>query len=163
MKKLETYKRLIQIAMSSICIGMQMAIYALFWYGYYSERMYLKFYFKGHLLMLFVYVVLLFFFSHMYGGMRIGYLRYGEVMFSQVFATVCVNAITYLQMCLMVRGFLDIRPMLYMTLSEAAVIVLWTMGSTDVFFLPEICCWCMATVRWRTFCKNLPPERINIR
>ncbi len=133
MKKLETYKRLIQIAMSSICIGMQMAIYALFWYGYYSERMYLKFYFKGHLLMLFVYVVLLFFFSQMYGGMRIGYLRYGEVMFSQVFATVCVNAITYLQMCLMVRGFLDIRPMLYMTLSEAAVIVLWTMGSAGIY------------------------------
>jgi exopolysaccharide biosynthesis polyprenyl glycosylphosphotransferase len=112
---------------------MQMAIYALFWYGYYSERMYLKFYFKGHLLMLFVYVVLLFFFSQMYGGMRIGYLRYGEVMFSQVFATVCVNAITYLQMCLMVRGFLDIRPMLYMTLSEAAVIVLWTMGSAGIY------------------------------
>lgn len=133
MKKLETYKRLIQIAMSSICIGMQMAIYAVFWYGYYSERMYLKFYFKGHLLMLFVYVVLLFFFSQMYGGMRIGYLRYGEVMFSQVFATLCVNAITYLQMCLMVRGFLDIRPMLYMTLSEAAVIVLWTMGSAGIY------------------------------
>ena len=69
----------------------------------------------------------------MYGGMRIGYLRYGEVMFSQVFATVCVNAITYLQMCLMVRGFLDIRPMLYMTLSEAAVIVLWTMGSAGIY------------------------------
>ena len=122
---------------------MQMAIYALFWYGYYSERMYLKFYFKGHLLMLFVYVVLLFFFSQMYGGMRIGYLRYGEVMFSQVFATVCVNAITYLQMLSCGR---------------------WAaQGFTDVFFLPEICCWCMATVRWRTFCKNLPPERINIR
>ncbi len=133
MRKLETYKRLIQIAMSSFCIALQMVIYALFWYGYYSERMYLKFYFKGHILMLFVYVVLLFFFSQMYGGMRIGYLRSGEVMFSQVFATLCVNAITYLQMCLMVRGFLDIVPLFYMTLSEAAVIILWTMGSAGIY------------------------------
>ncbi len=133
MRKLETYKRLIQIALSSFCIALQMVIYALFWYGYYSERMYLKFYFKGHILMLFVYVVLLFFFSQMYGGMRIGYLRSGEVMFSQVFATLCVNAITYLQMCLMVRGFLDIVPLFYMTLSEAAVIVLWTMGSAGIY------------------------------
>ena len=133
MKKLETYKRLIQIALSSICIILQMGVYALFWYGYYSERMYLKFYFKGRLLMLFVYIVLLFFFSQMYGGMRIGYLRSGEVMFSQVFATLCVNAITYLQMCLMVRGFLDIRPMFYMTLSEAAVVILWTMGSAGIY------------------------------
>lgn len=133
MRKLETYKRLILIAMSSICIALQMGIYALFWYGYYSERMYLKFYFKGHLLMLFVYVVLLFFFSQMYGGMRIGYLRSGEVMFSQVFATVCVNAITYLQMCLMVRGFLDILPMFYLTVSETAVIILWTLGSSAIY------------------------------
>ena len=61
MKKLESYKRLILIAMSSICLALQLGVYALFWYGYYSQRMYLKFYFKGHILMLFVYLVLLFF------------------------------------------------------------------------------------------------------
>lgn len=133
MRKLETYKRLILIAMSSICIALQVGTYALFWYGYYSEKMYLKFYFKGHLLMLFVYAVLLFFFSQMYGGMRIGYLRSGEVMFSQVFATVCVNMITYLQMCLMVRGFLDARPLLYMTFAEAGIIILWTLGSAGIY------------------------------
>ncbi len=133
MRKLETYKRLILLAMSSICIALQLGIYALFWYGYYSERMYLKFYFKGHLLMLFVYAVLLFFFSQMYGGMKVGYLRAGEVMFSQVFATLCVNVITYLQMCLMVRGFLDIMPLFYMTLAEVAVIILWTRASSAIY------------------------------
>lgn len=133
MRKLETYKRLILVAMSSICIALQLGVYALFWYGYYAERMYLKFYFKGHLLMLFVYVVLLFFFSQMYGGMKVGYLRSGEVMFSQVFATVCVNVITYLQMCLMVRGFLDALPLFYMTFAEVAVIILWTMASSAIY------------------------------
>lgn len=133
MKNLETFKRLILIAMSSICIALQVGVYALFWYGYYSERMYLKFYFRGHLLMLFVYAVLLFFFSQMYGGMRIGYLRSGEVMFSQVFATVCVNGITYLQMCLMVRGFLDVRPLFYMTVAEAVIIAVWTIASAATY------------------------------
>lgn len=83
--------------------------------------------------MLFVYVVLLFFFSQMYGGMKVGYLRSGEVMFSQVFATLCVNVITYLQMCLMVRGFLDALPLLYMTFAEVAVIILWTMASSAIY------------------------------
>lgn len=83
--------------------------------------------------MLFVYVVLLFFFSQMYGGMKVGYLRSGEVMFSQVFATVCVNVITYLQMCLMVRGFLDALPLFYMTFAEVAVIILWTMASSAIY------------------------------
>ena len=133
MKKLESYKRLILIAMSSICLTSQLGVYALFWYGYYSQRMYLKFYFKGHILMLFVYLVLLFFFSQMYGGMKIGYLRAGEVMFSQAFSIVCVNAITYLQMCLMVRGFLDVRPLFYMTLAQMLVIVLWTFAGSGIY------------------------------
>lgn len=133
MKKLESYKRLILIAMSSICLTLQLGVYALFWYGYYSQRMYLKFYFKGHILMLFVYLVLLFFFSQMYGGMKIGYLRAGEVMFSQAFSIVCVNAITYLQMCLMVRGFLDVRPLFYMTLAQMLVIVLWTFAGSGIY------------------------------
>lgn len=133
MKKLETFKRLILLGMSSICIALQLLTYTATWYGYYADQMYLKFYFKGHLLMLFVYVMLLFFFSQMYGGMKIGYLRSGEVMFSQIFATICVNVITYLQMCLMVRGFLNAFPLLQMTVAEGVIIVVWAFVSSALY------------------------------
>ena len=140
MRSLESFKRIIVIAMSFFCILMQVGIYALFWFGYYHGEMYLKFYFNGHLLMLFVYGVMLLFFSQMYGGMRIGYLRNGEVMFSQVFATVCVNGITYLQMCLMSRRFLNVTYLLYMTLFDVVVIVIWTNISAAIYkriFMPR--------------------------
>ncbi len=133
MKKIEAFKRMILMAMSLICIGVQVLFYAYVWMNYYSPQMWLKFYFKGHLLMFFVYGVLLLFFSQMYGGMRIGYLRSGEVLFSQCFATVCVNIITYLQMCLMRRAFLDLKPMAVMTVAEGLAILGWTYVSSGIY------------------------------
>ena len=133
MRSLESFKRIIVIAMSFICILFQVGIYGLFWFGYFHGEMYLKFYFNGHVLMLFVYGVMLLFFSQMYGGMRIGYLRSGEVMFSQVFATICVNGITYLQMCLMSRRFLNVSYIFYMTILDSVIIVLWTSISATIY------------------------------
>lgn len=133
MNNLETFKRLIQLGISSICILIQVGIYTLVWLYYYSPRMYLKFYFWGHVLMIFVYGLLLLFFSRMYGGLRVGYLRSMEVVFSQAFATICVNIITYLQMCLMVRGFLSILPMIGVTLADVVCIVLWALISSAAY------------------------------
>lgn len=133
MKSIEAFKRVILIAMSSICILLQAAVWGVFWLFYYHEEMYLKFVLKGHLLMIFVYIVLLLFFSQMYGGMKVGYLRNGEVMFSQVFATVCVNAVTYLQMCLMSRKILDISFLFYMTLIDIILIIIWTNISFAIY------------------------------
>lgn len=140
MKNLESFKRVIIIAMSSICIALQAVTWSFFWLFYYHGEMYLKFVLKGHLLMIFVYTVLLLFFSQMYGGMRIGYLRNGEVLFSQVFATVCVNAVTYLQMCLMSRKLLDLSYLFYMTLIDIVIIMIWINVSSAIYkriFMPR--------------------------
>ena len=46
-----------------------------------------KLWFKGNMLEITIYGVVLFLLSSMYGGMRLGYLKNVEVIFSQVFAT----------------------------------------------------------------------------
>jgi len=139
-RKIEVFKRIILLTMSLICIGIQVAFYAYVWIDYYSKEMWLKFYFKGHILMIFVYFVLMFFFSQMYGGMKIGYLRSGEILFSQCFATLCVNIITYLQMCLMRRVFLEPKRMLSITVADIIVIFIWTSVSNYIYhkiFIPR--------------------------
>ena len=104
MKKLESFKRLIVIGMSGVCLGVQVLIYAYFWQKFYflDVKKYLPFWERGHWLIIGIYAVLLLFFSNMYGGMRVGYKKNAEVIFSQVFATLAVNVITYFQLSLMV-------------------------------------------------------------
>ncbi len=128
MKKLESFKRLILLGMSGVCIGIQILIYAYFWYEFffYYVKQNLPFWEKGHYLIVGIYAVLLFFFYNMYGGMRIGYKKNAEVIFSQVFATVMVDVITYAQLSLMVMELYDIRMYSSMVLLQAVWIMLWT-------------------------------------
>lgn len=127
MRTLESFKRLILLCLSGICLAGQIGIYAYYWYTsyYMSVKMYLEFWERGHWLMIAIYGVLLFFFSNMYGGMRIGYLKNVEIIFSQLLATLIVGIITYGQISLMVRQFFHVPSYVSMLVLQAVWITLW--------------------------------------
>ncbi|MCH5275127.1 MAG: sugar transferase [Lachnospiraceae bacterium] len=127
MRKLESFKRLILLCLSGICLAGQIGIYAYYWYTSYYEsvKVYLQFWERGHWLMIAIYGVLLFFFSNMYGGMRIGYLKNVEIIFSQLLATLIVGVITYGQISLMVRWLFDVPTYVSMLVLQAFWIIIW--------------------------------------
>ena len=128
MKKLETFKRLIVLLMAGVSLAGQIGIYTYYWYVHFfpSVKVLLPFWMKGHWLIVAVYAVLLFCFSHMYGGMRLGYKKVAEVTFSQVFSTVIVGAITYAQLSLMVMQLYSVVDYAAMLLLQIVWIVVWT-------------------------------------
>ncbi|MCH5270407.1 MAG: sugar transferase [Lachnospiraceae bacterium] len=127
MRKLESFKRLILLCLSCICLAGQIGIYAYYWYTSYYESVsvYLKFWERGHWLMIAIYGVLLFFFSNMYGSMRIGYLKNVEIIFSQLLSTLIVGVITYGQISLMVRQFFHVPSYVSMLVLQAFWIIIW--------------------------------------
>lgn len=136
MKKIESFKRLIILQLSFVGILLQVGIYALAWFqvyyplilkGYHRD-VGIKLYFKGHVLILVVYCMLLLFFSQTYGGMKIGYLKAGDVFFSQCFAIICANIISYMQISLMYGWVVPALPMLYVTATDIALAGIWTAG-----------------------------------
>ncbi|MBQ7955091.1 MAG: sugar transferase [Lachnospiraceae bacterium] len=128
MKKLESFKRLILLCMSAVCIGVQIGIYGYFWFVHFFPNVekYLPFWERGHWLIIGIYALLMFFFYNMYGGVRIGYKKNAEVIFSQIFATVMVNVITFAQLSLMVLQIYDIRSYGCMVLLQAVWVMIWT-------------------------------------
>ncbi len=135
LRKLESFKRLVMLCMSGVCLAGQALLYAWFWYNDYYQRIkgYLKFWEKGHWLVIAIYVILLFFFSNMYGGMRIGYLKNVEVIFSQLIATILVNVITYAQISLMVRMPYPPPSYLCMVLLQALWVIIWINISSLIY------------------------------
>ena len=135
MKKLETFKRLIVLLMAAVSLGGQIGIYAYYWYVHFfpSVKVLLPFWMKGHWLIVAVYAVLLFCFSNMYGGMRLGYKKIAEVTFSQVFATVIVGAITYAQLSLMVMQLYSMVDYASMMILQIVWIVAWTMVADYIY------------------------------
>ena len=71
--------------------------------------------------------LLLFAFSSMYGGLKVGYLKTTEVVFSQVFSTLIVNVITYGQDSLIYWWLMNPKPFIIMTLIQCVGVFCWSM------------------------------------
>ena len=135
MKQLEAFKKLILLGLSAVGLILQIAIYRYFYYEYfmYPIRVRLPLYNKGHILLILIYAVLLVLLNKMYGGMKIGYYRNTEVIFSQIFALLAVNVITYFQNSVMSMYLLQVGPIAFMTVLQAASAVLWTVVATFIY------------------------------
>ena len=129
MRKVETFKRLIILQLSFIGLIFQMAVYAYFWltayYPFLKVYRNFRFYFKGHVLILLIYFVLLFFFANTYGALKIGYLKPVDVFISELFSLLFVNVISYFQISLMANWVVDVRPIVWTMLIQTALAGVW--------------------------------------
>ncbi len=125
MNQREQFKRIIKFLSSTIAIAIQMTLFWIVWMQYYNNNIELPFFRKGNWLMAALYGVLLFFFVNTYGGFKVGYLRKGDIIYSQILATICINAVTYFQICLLDRHFVNTIPLLILTIIQSIIVTLW--------------------------------------
>lgn len=125
--KFDPYKRTILFFASIINIGLMTLIFAYVWYGYYAATMFqnITFYRKGHYVLLALYGLLLFFFSNMYGGLKIGQLRRIEVMLSQYLSLFLTNVVAYVIISLLAFRFVDPLRLLGAMVVEMVVSSVW--------------------------------------
>lgn len=128
MKMQEKYKRLVKLLFSVVLTGLITAIYAFVWTYYFNERMLqAPFFRRGNWMMIFLYGVLLVFFMQMYGGYKVGYLKKGNLIYSQILSVVFLNTFTYFQIAVLDKRFYAPTPLVLMTLADAAAIIVWTL------------------------------------
>ncbi len=130
MKRLESLKRVIVLWLSFVGLFMQTGIYAYIWLTYYYPivnrfNLGLKFYQNGHILIIGIYFVLLFFFTSTYGGLKIGYLKSMDVFLSQMFSLLIVNVITYFQISLMNNRLVPADCFVAATLLQLLISGIW--------------------------------------
>lgn len=127
-RKLGTYKRLINLGLTAICLGLEIGLFAYHWLKDFQNSVVEPlqgFWFKGHLLEISIYAVILFMFSVMYGGMRLGYLKNSELIFSQVFATLIANLVIYAELSVMAFQLFPPQLFIVMMLEQTAVIIVY--------------------------------------
>jgi exopolysaccharide biosynthesis polyprenyl glycosylphosphotransferase len=62
-----------------------------------------------------------------YGGYKVGYLKKGNLIYSQILAVIFTNVFTYLQMAVLDKHFLNPMKLINMTVYDLFVIITWTM------------------------------------
>ena len=147
MKHKESNKRILVLFLAFVGLCMHTAVYAWFWFNTYYPQVSrprvsidgyalgngLKLYFRGHLLILGIYFILLLFFSNTYGGLKIGYLRPMDVFFSQIFALFMVNFISYFQISLLNNWLVTVMPILEIFIIQLALAFVWAYITNAIY------------------------------
>lgn len=129
MRKIETYKRLILLMLSGVCLMLEVGIFYYFWKTNFSPSITqltgVPYYYRADLMELGLYGVVLFFLSNMYGGARIGYLKNAEVVFSQAFALLATNVVIYAELSIMAKRLFVLNMFFLMTIAQLIVAIIW--------------------------------------
>jgi len=128
LRKLETFKRLINLSLTVICLGLEVGVFAYHWlfhFQYSVVEELRNFWFKGHALEIAIYAFVLFLLSTMYGGMRLGYLKNAELIFSQVFATLITNLFIYAELSVMAYQLFVPNVFIAMMMEQIVIVILY--------------------------------------
>lgn len=133
MKQIDVVKRVILLQLKALCIIFEGALYGYVWYETYVNEIQIEFFNRGNWLVIAINIAILLLFSQLYGGLKIGYSKPSEVMFSQSFATICANIFAYLQISLLSVKLADAIPMLKMTVIAIIGIAVWAYASDALY------------------------------
>ncbi len=128
LRRLESFKRLINLGLIMICLLIEVGIFAYNWIFHFSQSVVeplREFWFKGHLLEITIYAVILFFFSMTYGATRLGYMKNVELIFTQFFATLMANLLIYAELSVMAFELFSPYYFVLMMVEQTVVIIVY--------------------------------------
>lgn len=123
----EQYKRLVKLSFAAVMLLGLCSLYGVTWIGFYNKFVLQRsFYRRGNWVIILLYGILLWFFMNTYGGFKVGYLKRGNLLYSQIMAVIFTNIITYIQIAIIDLRFANPIYMILITVGDAVFIVLWT-------------------------------------
>lgn len=126
MKNYEQYKRVFRLGFVALLFLAEMLIFHYVWKTYYSNLMEITYAKLGHWMIVAVYGIMLCIFTIIFAGWKIGYLRVFNMIYLQTLTALCANIVIYLQIVLLTKHFYTVVPLIFMTLTDLVVIIIWT-------------------------------------
>lgn len=120
----EQYKHMLNFFANFIMLAFQCALFSYIWYKYYSVGPYL-FYRRGHWAAIGFYMLIIFFFTKTFNGYKIGYLRIMDICLSHILAIILGGCAGYIEICLIIRDYVDPRPLVIISLIEICFAIVW--------------------------------------
>lgn len=106
-------------------IATQLCLFAYTWYEIYVPSIAKedRFWNRGNWAVVGMYGLYMFFFTQVFGGYKIGYLRITEIVLSNFLAIICANVIEYFQLCLILNDYVMFKPLIIIALVEMLLVV----------------------------------------
>lgn len=137
-RKNEQYKHLLNFIANIITLVVEGGLFAYVWYEYYSDVIFMPFFRRGNWAVVGFYVLIIFFFTKVLNGYKIGYLRGQDICLSHILAVFLSTIAAYLEVCMVGRDYMNPRPIIFMAVAEIVFIVpwVWIMRKMYAFLYP---------------------------
>lgn len=135
-RKLETFKRLINLVLVGICLALEIAVFEYHWWNYFRLQLVedlRNLWSRATLAEVALYGVVLLFLSATYGGIRLGYQKNAEIVFSQVLSTLLANIVIYLQLSIMARQLFVLNIFLIMMVEQTVLVIIYVNIANRVY------------------------------
>ena len=121
----ERYKHLLNRIAGILMWAFQTFLFAYTWYQIYVPNIAKedRFFNKGNWAVVGMYSLYMFFFTQVFGGYKIGYLRITEIVLSNFLAIICANVVEYFQLCLILNDYVMFKPLIIIALIEMLLVV----------------------------------------
>ena len=129
----EQYKRMIRIFLVVILVACETSLFMYSWIKNYNLYTVFPFFQKGHWMMGGMYVLYQMIFLYIFGGLKVGYLKKANIIYSQILALICANIVMYLQIVLLSVRFVNIVPLLKVTVCDIVIVVIVAWVSEWIF------------------------------
>jgi exopolysaccharide biosynthesis polyprenyl glycosylphosphotransferase len=124
-RKRDTYKRIITFSEGIILLAIEAYLFAMMWYTNYAKVIDIPFWRRGNWAVVGMYAIIIFLFTKLYGGYKVGFLRIMDVLYSQILSLICGNIVAYLELCIICRDYVNPVNLLKVTFAEVIVIFVW--------------------------------------
>ncbi len=125
MKEKAAFKSILIHAANLAILVVQAITFAYIWYTFYQPLMREVYFARGNYAVIGLYVLIMFFFTKVLGGYRIGYLRIAEVLLGQIISIILGNFVAYFLVCLVVVKYVWVVPLLVIALIQIGFVIPW--------------------------------------
>ena len=101
MRLREQYKHLLNYGANLITLLVEGVCFGYIWYSVYEEQF--GFWRRGNWAVVGLYVLVIFFFTKVFGGYNIGYMRMTDIALSHILSILLSGIVGYLELCLICR------------------------------------------------------------
>ena len=125
MNRKEQYKRILKFGSAAVILLIEVGLYWLLWQLYLNNIIEERFWRRGIWLLSALYGVLLVLFLQTYGGLKIGYLKRGNIIYSHILSLFIVNTIGYFILALIDKRFHSPVSFILLTVVDGIIVCIW--------------------------------------
>lgn len=132
-KGLDISRRFFVIVQSTTTIFFHTLIFSSLWFNYYRIQLDFPFWYRGNLILVAMYAFLLYVFTRLFGGNRLGFNRVSDVIYNNLLAVLLTNVVMFVQISLIARRVINVQLYIQTSIIQIVFLFAWSVINKWLF------------------------------